>query len=450
MTTIAGLKVDVTEVGPVIRDVRIEIPWTEVETRIARRFTELRRTMRPVRGFRKGKVPQWILEQQLGPQVELEVSRQLLSDSLVEAFGSTELVPLTVPEVKETEGLRKGHPFVFTVQVEVQPRLDDVVYNGLALTRVTHEVDESDIDREIERVREESASLRAPDEPRSARMGDVLVLDYEVRLEGDDDPERVRKDQEVELGKGMLLNQVEEALVGVRVGEVKVIPVDLPERPGTEPSEKKQIAFHATVKDIREKVLPEINDAFASDQGFEDIEKLRSAVRTELEKKVRAISDNVLKDQLLEALCDANPVDVPPTLVRKQAEQTEVDLARMFQIDFEKTPLPDDQKSQMRTQAERRVRTGLLLHAISKKESLDVSDEEIDARLAEIADQTGQPLPKVRAEYGKDDRREQLYSAMLQQKVVDLLLQRATITDTAPDTGAKEPKVEEGTANDEA
>jgi trigger factor len=448
MTTIAGLKVDVTEVGPVIRDVRIEIPWTEVETRIARRFTELRRTMRPVRGFRKGKVPQWILEQQLGPQVELEVSRQLLSDSLVEAFGSTELVPLTVPEVMETQGFRKGHPFVFTVQVEVQPRLDDVVYDGLALTRVTHEVDESDIDREIERVREESASLRAPDEPRSARMGDVLVLDYEVRLEGDDDPERVRKDQEVELGKGMLLNQVEEALVGVHVGEVKVIPVDLPERPGTE--QKKQIVFHVTVKDIREKILPEINDAFASDQGFEDIEKLRSAVRTELEKKVRAISDNVLKDQLLEALCDANPVDVPPTLVRKQAEQTEADLARMFQIDFEKIALPDEQKTRMKTQAERRVRTGLLLHAISKKESLDVSDEEIDARLAEIADQSGQPLPKVRAEYGKDDRREQLCSAMLHQKVVDLLLRRATITDTAPDTGAGEPKVEEGTANDEA
>lgn len=430
MSAIADLKVSVSEISSVQREVRVEIPWKEIETRLNTRYNELRRSARPMRGFRKGRVPQWLLVQQFGPQVELDVSQKILSEALIEVLTTDEtLAPVSTPEVTEAEPIRRGKPLSFTARIEVRPKLDEVKYEGLQLKRTVQEVAESDIDSEVERIREENATLQAPDPQRPAQKGDVLVLDYEVQIEGKDEPARKTEDQEVELGKGALLNQVEEALYGITVGEEKAIPVDLPEAPGQEDGERKPITFNVTVKDIQEKLLPEADDEFAKDAGHENLAAMREEIKGDLQKKIESMQETSLKDQLIDALCDANPVEVPPSLVQQQADESEAEIARMLQMDIGNLPFDDEQKARMRTQAERKVRAALLLAEVARRAEVDVSDEDLDARLVEIAEQTEQPLPKVRADFGKEDRLEQLRSAMLQQNVVEHVLAKAEIID---------------------
>lgn len=427
------MNVSVSELSPVERELRVEIPWETVSRAMEQRYGELRRSARPMRGFRPGKVPRWVLEQQFGPMVQAEVAGKLVSEALIKAIEERDLSPVATPTVDPGE-IKNGQPFAFTARLEVRPDIKELAFDGLRVERPIREVTDADVTEQIERLREEAASVRPPVPARPARAGDVLVVSYEVRTPDKDEPQRKVDEQEVELGKGGLLEKVEEALIGVSPGDTKVVDVEFPDLSKPETEEKKQVSFHMTVKDVREKVLPEVDDEFAKDVSeHETLLELRLAVRKQLEKGIEEAAKGVVRDRVIDAFVDANPVAVPPSLVQSQSEQTQAELARMLQLDPDKSPFGEEQIGRITAQAERKVRAALLLGALADQEKLAVSDEDVDARLAELAEQSGQPLPKVRAEFGKGDRREHLRNAILHDRVVDLLLTRATIIDKAPE-----------------
>lgn len=429
MTQKIEANVDVTEVSPVVRELRFEIPWETLRSHLDRRYGELRRKARQIKGFRKGKAPRWLLEQMFGPQVHQEVSQTLVTEALTKAMVDHEIAPVATPEL-DYDGFEQGQPFSFTARIEVRPKLEEVTWEGVELERPIAEVTDAEVDAELEKLRNESAAVRVPEPARPAREGDVLVIDYEVRIEDKAEPERTREDMEIEIGKGLLLDQVEAALVGVEVGDEKVVPIELPEPSGGEEEQRQPLNFHIKVKEIREKILPEVDDEFAKDVSeHETLLELRLALREKLEKQAAAAADGKLKDNLLEALCDANTFEVPPSLVEQQFEETKAEVARMLQIDLDRNPLGEEQTTRMREQGERKVRAALLLTEISQSEELEVSDEDIEQRLGEIAEQTGQPLPKIKAQLGRDDNMEQLRLTMLQQRVVEHILSKANIKD---------------------
>jgi trigger factor len=429
MSGIQGIKFEINDISPVFKDIEVQIPWPEVLTRLNKRYGEIRRTMRPLKGFRKGKVPQWILEQQFGQQVEADVMQELLNDGLLELLNSDEsLAPVATHDVKP-QLMQKGQPYSFAARLEVRPKLETVDFVGLNITRTVHEITDEDIESTIANKREEAANLQAPDPKRPAKVGDVLTIDYSVVVEGKDDGSKT-EEQEVEIGKGRLPNDIEQGLIGLEVGEEKDIPFNLPEQ---NKEIKGMVSFHVKVKDIQEKVLPPVDDELAKDLGHDNLEELRASIRADLQKQLDSMSENSIKDQLLNALCDANPIDVPPSMVNQEAEGHKAYVAQMLHVDLEKNPFNEEQEGQMVRTAEHKVRLSLLLAEVSKREGLVVTDGEIDAKMSEIASDSGEPLPKVRADFNKNDQLDQLRGVLLHQKVVDYILSKAVIKDRRPD-----------------
>lgn len=442
MTQEVEPKVEVKELSPVLQELQLAIPWNMVEKSMNGRFNELRKKARPIKGFRKGKAPRWLLEQLYGPQVQAEVSQRLLTDALTQALIKNELAPVATPEI-EPGPFNPGSPLEFTVRIEVRPKFTDIKYEGLELERPVEEVSNDDVDQEIERLREEAAAVITVEPPRPSKDGDVLVIDTKIFEPDNDEPERTTEDQEVEIGKGLLLEQVEEALVGVSVGETKTVTIDVPQAPDDD-KEPKHLDFHITVKEIKEKLLPALDDGFAKDVSeHETLLELRLGIRKDLEKRAASTADDVVKDKLLDALCDANPVEVPPSLVEQQLLETQQEVARMLQMDLERQPFSEEQTDRMKEQGERKVRAALLLTQIARDAEIEVSEEAVEERLGEIAEQTEQPLPKVKAQFGKGEMLEQLQMAMLQQHVVEHILSKATIVDVPQEkdveTGEGEP-----------
>jgi trigger factor len=431
MTEEVNAKVEVTEVSPVLREIKLEIPWESVRTRLDARFEEIKRRARPIKGFRKGKAPRWVLEQMYGPAIQAEVSQQIVSEVLAKAFMDHELAPVTTPEV-EAGHMDPGQPLTLTVKCEVRPKLTGVTYQGLEVKRPVVTVKDEDVNAEVERLREEAASVRTPHPPRPARGGDVLVVDYEMFEKGSDKPAFNRADQELELGKGTLLDDVEKVLFDVNVGD---------ERDAVVGPAEHQHRFHIKVKEIKEKVLPEVDDEFAKDVSeHETLLELRLALRAGLEKKAAGYADNQARERLLEALCDANPVEVPPSLVQEHVEMTQRQLAQLLQRDLAKMPFSDEETARIRTQEERKVRTGMLLAHVAQLEKIEVGDAEIEERLKQIAEETNQPLPKVKAQFAKEERLDQLRFGILQQRLIEYLMSKATVVDVPAEELEKQEK----------
>jgi trigger factor len=449
MSEEAGVKVDVREVSSVQRELRFEIPWETVQSKMEVRYGEIRRQARPIRGFRKGKAPRWLLEQMFGPQVQAEVSQQLITDELAKVLIEGQYAPVATPEI-EPEELRQGQPLAFVARIEVRPAVEDLRIEGLEIKRPVQEVTDAEVDQEVEKLREEAASLRSPEPARPAQKGDVLVVDYQVRKGEKEEPERSQEDQEVELGKGMLQDKVEQALLGANAGDIKVVPLELPAPP--EGKEQEELFFHITIKDIREKVLPAVDDAFAKDVTgeHETLLALRLALRETLEKKAEAVVKNALKEQVLEALADANPIDVPPSLVEQQSQDVQAELARMLQMDLDKEPLGEEQTARIRKESERKVRIAFLLTAVAEQAHIEVTDDDVEQRLQEIAEATRQPLPKVKAQLSKQpEQQEQLRISLLEQRVVDHLLDKACIIDVPAGQGDEDAPAEAADAAQE-
>jgi trigger factor len=429
MTEEVNAKVVVTEVSPVIREITLEIPWESVQSRLDAKFDEIRRRARPIKGFRRGKAPRWVLEQMYGPAIQAEISQQLFGEALAKAFTDHELSPVATPEV-EAGHVDPGQPITLTVKCEVRPKLTEAKYQGLEVKRPIITVSDEDVNREVERLREEAASVRSPNPPRPARAGDVLVVDYAMFEKDAAEPAASRENQELELGKGSLLDEVEKALFDTGVGDVRDVEVGPPEHTRR---------VHITVKEIKEKVLPEVDDEFAKDVSeHETLLALRLALREGLEKKAVAYADNATRERLLEVLCDANAFEVPPSMVTEHVEMTQKQLAQILQRDLDKQPFAEEETSRIRAQEERKVRTGILLAHVAQAEKIDVTDEEIEERLRQIADESKQPLPKVKAQFAKDERLDQLRYGMLQQRVVDYLMSKATVVDVPAEELEKE------------
>jgi trigger factor len=421
------MHVQVNKLSPVLVEFDVEVAADRVTSEIDKAYTAFGRSAK-IRGFRPGKAPRRVLAHVLGARIAADVAERLVQETFPQAVANNNLQPVTSPAI-EPQKVEANKPFTYKARFEIIPAIESVSYEALGAKRPKVVVTKEQIRAELERLQREHSTLEPPKEPRAARKGDQVTIDFTIRVDGKPVEDAGSTDFSVELGAGVLLGPIEEALLGKKPGESVEATVDMP---ATHPHPKlkgKTATFALTLKDLKERVLPAIDDELAKDVGeFETLADLEKDIEKKLEKVAKENSDNAVAEQLVVELVKANPIPLPPSLVERQVKLTEQELLSQARRRGQAvTELGDELRQKILADAEIKVRAGLLMAEIAKKEGIKIGDAEIEEGLAELAEQSGKNVAKLRAEYRDAKRREMLIGMILENKVLDIIEAKAKI-----------------------
>jgi len=417
----------ISTIDPVTVELHVEVPWDRFKKGVETEYGKLQKNAR-VKGFRQGKAPRNVIVQLFSKSVQDEVTSSLVNESVIEAVQKHELPVVSTPVLKDAPKVVDGTGMTFTVKVEVRPTVE-TLDTALELVRRVKPVMDADLDGEIDRMRQSHAVVEPVTTPRPAQKGDLLTVDYTVTVDGVSKADMVGTDRPVELGNGQLLPEIEEGLVGAQVGQVKSITVARGADEKNAELAGKVVVFDMTVKEMKERKLPAIDDELAKDVGdYASLAELKQKTRERLEESAKAQSERALRDQAIEKLVEKNAIPVPPSLLDQQLRAMLQEFMQLMQMMGQKPQLSPAMVEDMKPRAASKVRAALLLGELSRKASISVTADEVEARLREMAEKSGKHIAKLRVEY-TGEKREQLETQLLEDKLIKHLLDGAKITD---------------------
>ncbi len=421
------MQVTVQRLSPVLVEFDVEVAADRVKSELDKAYSQVARSAK-VPGFRPGKAPRRVLSHYYGARIQADVVQRLVDETFPQAVTDNQLQPVTRPAI-EPQKLVEDGPFSYKARVEVLPKIDSVEYEGLTSTRPKVQVDEAELDKELADLRKSHSTLEAPKEARAAKEGDVVTVDFSVAVAGEAIDDVNATDLAIELGAGQLLPEIDTGVSGKSIGETATLEVPMPAQHPHAKLRGKTATFNVAVKEIKERILPALDDEFAKDVGdFESLDALKADIRGRLEKKSKEASDNTLAERLVLELVKKNPVPVPPSLVEQQMRITEQEiLQRARSFGQQANGVGDELRAQIQGDSEVKVRAGLLMAEIAKKEAIQIGNDEIEEGLKELAEQTGKNVAKLRVEYRDQKKREMLVGMLLENKVLDIIEAKAKI-----------------------
>ncbi len=440
--SLSPMQVNVQRISPVVLELQIEIPADAVKVQVDKAYVNLGKKAH-VKGFRPGKAPRDVLTRLFGPQVANDVANAIVNDTLPKVLSEKNLTPVSQPAV-EADGIDPKKAFSYKARFEVQPDIEEVKFEGFELYRPKVEVDEKAVDEQLELLRQRNAALKAPEPARPAKKGDVLTIDFTLSVDGKEIKDGGGQGVQIELGSGQALPEIDAALDGKNVNDKADAEHKFPDQHPREDFRGKTGTFAITITDLKERVLPNLDDEFAKDIGFDTLVALRADIHTKLEKATKDRSETILAEQIVAKLNELNPCDVPPTLVEQQGrimlQEVAQNAQRMGQR-FTREQV-DQLQNAIKLDAERKVRAGLLMAAIAKKHEFKVTDEDIEKGLNELAEETGKNVAKLRVEYRDKGKRDILIGMILEDKILDFIESKSKITDGDPPPPAEASKAE--------
>lgn len=364
-------------------------------------------------GFRKGKVPRQMVEKMYGKEVFFEEAANIvIPDAYDKALDECEEDIVSSPKIEVTQ-IAAGQPFVFTAEVALKPEVKLGKYKGVKVDKIETAVTDEEVDAEIERERENNArNITVEDRP--VKDGDMTTLDFEGFVDGVAFEGGKGENYPLTIGSGAFIPGFEEQLVGAKIGEETEVKVTFPEDYQAEHLQGKEAVFKCTVKEIKEKELPELNDEFASDVSeFETLSEYRADVKKNLEEKKEKEAKAEKQDAAVKAAVEDSEMEIPEAMLETQQKQMVDDFAQRITMQglsmeqyFQFSGTNYQQMvEQMKPQAEERIRARLVLEAVAKAEKLEVSDEEYEEELKTMADVYQMELAKVKELLGEREEK---------------------------------------------
>ncbi|MEA2428747.1 MAG: trigger factor [Thermoleophilaceae bacterium] len=432
------VKTNTTELEDSRVRVEVEVEPTAVDRALSSAAADLGRDLR-IPGFRKGKVPAQVVLQRVGRDAVLdEAVRKALPDWYEEAIGEAGIAPVGEPNLDLQELPEKGSPLSFTIEVGVRPTAKLGEYKGLEVGRREPDVKNETIDEEVERLRESSASLENVDRP--AQKGDFVVLDFVGKTDGEPFEGGEARGYLLELGSDRLVEGFEEQLEGANAGEDREVKVTFPEDYRAENLAGKEATFDISVKEVKEKRLPDLDDEFATEAGgFDSLDELRSDIETRLRESQERMIDTEFREAVVDAAAAEADIDVPHDLVHAKAHemwhQTErrlraqgLDPERYLQLTGKDA---HDLIDESEPEAETALKRESVLAAVVDAEGIEVSDDELMDSLRAATQGPGRPpasekqLQKSLERAKKEGRDEPLREDIAMRKAVDLMVESA-------------------------
>jgi trigger factor len=426
------MDVNVEQLGPVKKKINVAIPPEKVAEEIASTYHKLKQTVK-IRGFRPGKVPQDLLKKYYKDEVEGEVISRLIQGSYPEALKQLQIVPVSQPVV-ENGVLEEGKEFLYSASFEVKPKIELKEYLNLPVEKETFEVTQKDVENRLAMIRESHASLKEIEEDRPITTGDFIVADIEGTIQEKPFEGGDVKDYLLEVGSDSYLPGLSQKLIGLRKDTSEEILLAIPEDYRQRDLAGKEVRLKIKIKGLKEKVLPALDDSFARDLGEnQGFESFKNKLKNDLEKEEKRRIESLVRNNIVDQLIEKNPLEVPTFMVERQIEFMMADTQRALLAQgssLEQLGVPlENIKESYRKDAEKQVKCSLFVEVIAKNESIAVSDEEVEEKIKEIAVSNNQDVAKVRAFYRKEGLWEGLKVKLLEQKTLDFLLEKATITE---------------------
>jgi len=428
----SAVKTKVTELPESRVRVDAEVPAEEVERSLQKTARQLGANMR-IPGFRKGKVPPPVIIRRIGRDAVLdEAVRDAIGGWYVDAIGDANIAPVGDPKLDLGDLPAEGQPLTFTIEIGVRPEATLGTYEGVEVGRREPAVDDAAVDAELEQLRERAARLETAERP--AARGDFVVIDYEGRLGDEPFEGGAGRDQMIELGSGRLIPGFEEQLQGMSAGEQREINVTFPADYQAEHLAGQEATFSLTVKDVREKVLPDLDDEFALEQaGFDSLDELRADIRTKLAEADERRVEQDFREAVVDAVVKESKVEVPDALVDARARELwERMLHTLSHQGISKDAYlriagkeEDDLLEEAKPDAEQALRREAVIAAVIDKEGIEPSDGDVlDALQASAARESMSP-EKLRDRLEQAGRLDDLKADLAQRMAVDWLVERA-------------------------
>ncbi len=425
-------------------ELEVTVEATDIAQRVDSRLVEISKTIN-MPGFRPGKVPMNLMKQKYGKSVMGEVLESAVNDASKESLEKQKITPALQPKIEVTS-FDEGKDLVFKMSVETLPEFKIKDYKDFKLTKLVTKADDAAIDDALTRI----AAMRKTSEPiegkRASKDGDVLVIDFKGRTADDnvEHPGMASEGHNLEIGSNSFIPGFEGQLVGKKAGDKVEVKVDFPEEYGAAELAGRAAIFDVEIHEIRQNVDAKIDDEFAKSLGMDDLAALRKAVEEQTNKEFDGHSRLKLKKSLLDLLDDEYSFDIPEGMKAMELEN----ILNQVKMDNQQRGIEvepnDDEKAELETIADRRVRLGLVLSNIGNENNISVADAELQkAVITEAQKYPGQE--KDVFDYFAKNREalESLRAPIYEDKVVDFILELAKVTE-------KEVSVEELTADDEA
>jgi trigger factor len=425
------MNVTIEEISPVKKKLNIEISAEQVTGEVESFYKEVGKKAK-IKGFRPGKVPKNILERYFKDYVKTEVAQKLVQETFPAALSEKDFHPVSAPVIEPGE-LEIGKPFQYSLTVEVKPEIKIEGYIGLHIEGKKEDPKEEEVEERLKGLQNLHAQLKTVPELRAVQPGDHVIFDYEARMGDQPLEEGKAVDFTVEVGSGRFIPAVEEKMIGLKPEEEREIEVSFPEDYGYQKWAGETVFFHVKVKEIKEKVLPPLDDEFARDLGdYDSLEDLKVKLKEEIEREKALMLDRQLKDQMIDKLLEANSFDIPESMVEEQAKalvsDTKMRLATQG-IALKNLNIPEEKlQEDYRETARKQVRTYLILERIAAQEGITVTDEEAEERLRSISEKTHQKFDVVKRYYEKNELMPGLKTGILTDKTLDFLLEKATLS----------------------
>ncbi|MCR5356288.1 MAG: trigger factor [Lachnospiraceae bacterium] len=386
-----------------------------------------------VPGFRKGKVPQQMIEKLYGPEVFYEdAANALIPDAYEKEISEhKEIEVVSQPKIEVTQ-CEKGKPFIFTAEVALKPEVELGKYKGVKIDKIDTEVTEEDINKEIDRERESNARTISV-EDRPVKDKDMTIIDFEGFVDGEPFEGGKGENYPLTIGSGAFIPGFEEQLIGAEIDKETEVKVTFPEDYHAEELKGKDAVFKVTVHEIKEKELPELDDEFASEVSeFDTLDEYKEDVKKKLTEKKEAEAKNKKEDAVIEAIINDSKMDIPEAMIDTQTRQMAQDYAGRLQQQgltleqyFQFTGMDADKfLEQMKPGAKKRIESRLVLEAVAKEENFEVSDEDYDKEVARMAESYQMEADKLKDLIG-DYEKEQIIEDLKIQKAVDFVVDNA-------------------------
>ena len=451
------MKISETRAEGLIREYAIVISAAEIDEQVAAKLAELATTVN-MPGFRPGKVPMSVVKSRFGPQVQGEAMKNALDEGARQAIENNELRLASQPSVEITS-YEDGKDLEAALSCEIMPAITMPDLAKLDIERPTLEAGDAEIDEALKNIADSNRPTVEVTAKRAAKAGDVVVIDFIGRIDGEAFEGGAAEGHSLELGSNSFIPGFEDGLVGAKVGETRDVNVSFPEEYEAAHLAGKPAVFEVTVKELREKGEASIDDQLGQNLGFEDLAGLREAVAGQINGQHATALRQALKKNVLDALATGEDFDVPPSLYASEYENVaramnpNAPAAHDHDHDHDhdhEQPAADegmdeDAKAEAKMVAERRVRLGLLLTEIGRVNNIEVTDEDTRQAVFEEARRYPGQEQMVLEYFQKNEQAmQQLAGPIFEDKTVDFILEMANVTEVQTDVETLYAAPEEG------